>query len=347
MEKIQTDSTVTENVEDCLELSEIRNGIESTQTTEAQMLRETCPPPLLSSYPVEEFELPADLRLQELPLFPQWHLPLKLTAFLMTSTFLYTLLRDVLQPLVSLSRNDSYKIPILVMNKVLPWTSITLLATVYLPGVLAAILQLHRGTKYSRFPGWLEEWMSVRKQLGLLSFLLAALHAIYSLSYPMRRSYRYKLLNWAYQQVQQNKDDAWVEDDVWRMEIYISLGIMGFGVLAVIAVSSLPSVSESFNWREFQFIQVTKGKLSRRHVCSFSFMTPQNVSHLSTPFCLPCRELWDIWLCCCARLTRWSLVGVSGWSQSITYGTPHHPLSWPPSFLLLCYWSRRSCHCHV
>ena len=43
--------------------------------------------------------------------------------------------------------------------------------------------------------------MSVRKQLGLLSFLLAALHAIYSLSYPMRRSYRYKLLNWAYQQV--------------------------------------------------------------------------------------------------------------------------------------------------
>ncbi|XP_031439808.1 STEAP family member 1B isoform X3 [Clupea harengus] len=263
MEKIQTDSTVTENVEDCLELSEIRNGIESTQTTEkAQMLRETCPPPLLSSYPVEEFELPADLRLQELPLFPQWHLPLKLTAFLMTSTFLYTLLRDVLQPLVSLSRNDSYKIPILVMNKVLPWTSITLLATVYLPGVLAAILQLHRGTKYSRFPGWLEEWMSVRKQLGLLSFLLAALHAIYSLSYPMRRSYRYKLLNWAYQQVQQNKDDAWVEDDVWRMEIYISLGIMGFGVLAVIAVSSLPSVSESFNWREFQFIQRTLGYLA-------------------------------------------------------------------------------------
>lgn len=68
-------------------------------------------------------------------------------TFLMVSTSLYTLLRDVLQPLVTQSRNESYKIPILVMNKVLPWTAITLLATVYLPGVLAAILQLHRGER--------------------------------------------------------------------------------------------------------------------------------------------------------------------------------------------------------
>ncbi|KAG5268664.1 hypothetical protein AALO_G00215050 [Alosa alosa] len=268
MEKRQADSTVTDNVKDCLELLEIVNDVKPTQNTEvcrqqeAQLLREPWQHPLLSPYPVEEFELPTSLQLQELPLFPQWHLPLKVMTSLMVSTFLYTLLRDVLQPLVTQSRNDSYKIPILVMNKVLPWTSITLLATVYLPGVLAAILQLCRGTKYGHFPGWLEKWMCVRKQLGLLSFLLAALHAIYSLSYPMRRSYRYKLLNWAYQQVQQNKDDAWVEDDVWRMEIYVSLGILGLGVLAVIAMSSLPSVSESFNWREFQCIQRTLGYLA-------------------------------------------------------------------------------------
>jgi len=38
------------------------------------------------------------------------------------------------------------KVPVLVMNKALPWTSITLLALVYLPGLLAAMLQLHRGT---------------------------------------------------------------------------------------------------------------------------------------------------------------------------------------------------------
>ncbi|CAL8311910.1 unnamed protein product [Merluccius merluccius] len=152
--------------------------------------------------------------------------------------------------------------PVLVMNKTLPWTSITLLALVYLPGLLAAMLQLYRGTKYRRFPAWLERWLCVRKQLGLLSFYLACLHALYSLCYPMRRSYRYKVLNWAYQQVQQKKEDAWVSEDVWRMEIYISLGIMTLGVLAVITVSSLPSVSNNLSWREFTWIQRSLGYMA-------------------------------------------------------------------------------------
>ncbi|KAJ8389054.1 hypothetical protein AAFF_G00124510 [Aldrovandia affinis] len=215
--------------------------------------------PLQAPFLVEDFELPAGIRLKDLPLFPLWRLPLKLASAIATAAFLYTLLRDVLQPYVSQGRNDCYKIPILVMNKTLPWTSLTLLALVYLPGVLAAFLQLHRGTKYSRFPAWLERWMSVRKQLGLLSFFLASLHAVYSLCYPMRRSYRYKLLNWAYQQVKQGKEDAWVADDVWRMEIYVSLGIVGLAALALVAISSLPSVSDALNWREFQCIQRSLG----------------------------------------------------------------------------------------
>ncbi|XP_055737335.1 STEAP family member 1B-like isoform X3 [Salvelinus fontinalis] len=215
--------------------------------------------PLLVSFALEEFEFPSSVCLEEMPLFPQWHLPLKLMAILMALTFLYTFLRDVLQPFVSQSRSDFYKIPILVMNKTLPWTAISLLALVYLPGLLAALLQLYRGTKYSSFPGWLERWMSMRKQLGLLAFFLAALHAIYSLCYPMRRSYRYKLLNWAYQQVQQNQEDSWVADDVWRMEIYVSLGIMGLGLLALLAISSLPSISDTLNWREFTWMQRSLG----------------------------------------------------------------------------------------
>ncbi|XP_066539640.1 STEAP1 protein-like isoform X2 [Hoplias malabaricus] len=215
--------------------------------------------PLLSEFAMEEFELPANIHFQEMPLFPKWQPPLKVMAVLMLMSFIYTFLRDVLHPYVSNGKNDLYKIPILVLNKVLPWTSITLLAFVYLPGVLASLLQLHRGTKYSRFPMWLENWMGVRKQLGLLAFLLACLHALYSLSYPMRRSYRYKLLNWAYQQVQQKNENAWVEDDVWRMEIYISLGIIGLGILALLAISSIPSVSDMLNWREFQFVQRTLG----------------------------------------------------------------------------------------
>ncbi|XP_064023205.1 STEAP1 protein isoform X2 [Pogoniulus pusillus] len=189
-------------------------------------------------------------------LFPRWHLPLKIGAVLAAVTFVYTVLRDVLYPFLSRKENACYKIPVLVVNKVLPVVSITLLALVYLPGLLAAAFQLRFGTKYKRFPPWLDRWMCSRKQFGLLSFLLAAMHACYSLCYPMRRSYRYKLLSWAFQQVKEKKESAWIEEDVWRMEIYVSVGILGLALLALLAITSIPSVSHSLTWREFHCVQV-------------------------------------------------------------------------------------------
>lgn len=148
----------------------------------------------------DDFDCPQKLQRKQ-ELFPEWRLPIKIAAVVSSLTFLYTLLREVIHPLVTSHQQWFYKIPILVINKVLPMVSITLLALVYLPGVIAAAVQLRNGTKYKKFPRWLDRWMLTRKQFGLLSFFFAVLHAIYSLSYPMRRSYRYKLLNWAYQQV--------------------------------------------------------------------------------------------------------------------------------------------------
>lgn len=134
-------------------------------------------------------------------LFPKWHIPMKMAFWLSLFIFMYTFLREVLYPFVTNSKNEFYRIPILVVNKVLPVVAITLLTMAYLPGLFATVIQLHRGTKYKRFPSWLNTWMLRRKQFGLLSFFFGAMHAIYSLCYPMRRSYRYKLLNWAYEQV--------------------------------------------------------------------------------------------------------------------------------------------------
>ncbi|KAJ3611177.1 hypothetical protein NHX12_021193, partial [Muraenolepis orangiensis] len=133
-------------------------------------------------------------------------------------------------------------VPVLVMNKTLPWTS---------PCWLWSTCQAY----------W-PPFSNSREQLGLLSFSLACLHALYSLCYPMRRSYRYRVLNWAYQQVQKNQEDSWVSEDVWRMEIYISLGILSLGLLAVLAVSSLPSVSDRLSWREFTCIQRSVGYMA-------------------------------------------------------------------------------------
>lgn len=69
------------------------------------------------------------------------------------------------------------------------------------PGQLAAALQLRRGTKYKLFPGWLDRWLCVRKELGLLSLLLALLHAVYSVCLKLRKASDYRLLNAAYRQV--------------------------------------------------------------------------------------------------------------------------------------------------
>ncbi|OPJ81799.1 metalloreductase STEAP1 isoform A [Patagioenas fasciata monilis] len=208
-----------------------------------------------------EFEHSSEQHCKE-DLFPKWHLPMKIASVISLLTFIYTSMRDVIYPFIYRKENVFYKIPILVINKVLPVVSITLLALVYLPGILAAGFQLYFGTKYKRFPQWLDRWMLSRKQFGLLSFFFAAMHACYSLCYPMRRSYRYKLLNWAFQQVKQKKENAWIEHDVWRMEIYVSLGILGLALLALLAITSIPSVSLSLTWREFHYIQSKMGYLA-------------------------------------------------------------------------------------
>ncbi|KAG8538318.1 hypothetical protein GDO81_022863, partial [Engystomops pustulosus] len=209
--------------------------------------------------PVDMGALCASREVENLPLrlLPLWRMPCALALGLFLFFYLYNFVVWVLHPYLLQSRNVFYKLPLELMNVTLPCVAYVMLALVYAPGVLAACYQLHNGTKYKRFPGWLDQWMIHRKQMGLLSFLLAVLHALYSLSLPMRRSARYTIINDAVKQVRNNISSAWVEEEVWRMEIYISLGIIALGVLSLLAVSSLPSVGNSLNWKEFTFIQVS------------------------------------------------------------------------------------------
>lgn len=51
-------------------------------------------------------------------------------------------------------------------------------------------------------------------------------------------------------------EDSWDSAEAWRMELYISVGIIALGLLSLLAVTSLPSVANTVNWREFSFIQV-------------------------------------------------------------------------------------------
>ena len=69
-----------------------------------------------------------------------------------------------------------HNVPMESLNKTLSVHALTLLAACYAPGVIAAYIQLIRGTKYSKFPGWLDRWLKMRKQLGLLMLFSACLH---------------------------------------------------------------------------------------------------------------------------------------------------------------------------
>ncbi|XP_016044375.1 metalloreductase STEAP3 isoform X2 [Erinaceus europaeus] len=211
--------------------------------------------------PVDMGSLASAREVEAMPLrlLPDWKVPALLALGLFVFFYAYNFTRDVLQPYVQENKNKFYKLPVSVVNTSLPCVAFVLLSLVYLPGVLAAALQLQRGTKYRRFPDWLDHWLQHRKQIGLLSFFCAALHVLYSLCLPLRRSHRYDLVNLAVKQVLANNSHLWVEEEVWRMEIYISLGLLAFGTLSLLAVTSLPSIANSLNWKEFSFVQSTLG----------------------------------------------------------------------------------------
>uniref|UniRef100_A0A672Y825 STEAP family member 2, metalloreductase n=1 Tax=Sphaeramia orbicularis TaxID=375764 RepID=A0A672Y825_9TELE len=157
--------------------------------------------------PVDMGTLSSSRDIENMPiqLFPGWKGPVLAAVALSIFFFSYSFVRDIIHPYIKRKQSDFYKIPMEMVNRTLPTVAITLLALVYLGGQLAAAHQLYYGTKYRHFPQWLEGWLQSRKQLGLLSFFMAAVHVLYSVCLPMRRSERYLLLNTAYQQVRRER----------------------------------------------------------------------------------------------------------------------------------------------
>ena len=122
-------------------------------------------------------------------------------------------------------------------------------------GVLASYLQLARGTKYSQFPGWLDAWLRMRKQLGLLMLLSASIHVLfYLLLYsPGRGSVRLPGPG-------HNTTMAAVAGErhslALRTSVYLGAGVIGFTAALILGIASLPSVSSSLSWREFRYTKV-------------------------------------------------------------------------------------------
>ncbi|CAK6960607.1 metalloreductase STEAP4-like [Scomber scombrus] len=205
--------------------------------------------------------LSAARELEDFPLqlFPEWRLPLKLAFGLTTFFFFYLLIRDIIYAYVEQKKDISFRIMVSLANKVFPIVSLTMLSLCYLPGIIAAILQLYRGTKYRRFPDWLDRWMLCRKQLGLLALGFAFLHVLYTLIIPIRYYVRFKISASTISQIKENKTKEFDPTTAWRTDSYYAVGILGFGLYVLLGISSLPSVSNALSWREFSFIQSKLG----------------------------------------------------------------------------------------
>uniref|UniRef100_G3P210 STEAP family member 4 n=1 Tax=Gasterosteus aculeatus aculeatus TaxID=481459 RepID=G3P210_GASAC len=212
---------------------------------------------------LDKGSLSAAKELEDFPLqlFPEWRLPLRVAVGLTASFFFYLLIRDVIYAYVEEGKDISYRITVSLGNKVFPIVSLIMLSLCYLPGVIASFVQLYRGTKYRRFPDWLDRWMRCRKQMGLIALAFAFLHAIYTFVTSTRYSVRHKLISLV---TNNNKTTPLYFDntEAWGQDSFYMLGVLGFFLFVLLGLTSLPSVGGSLSWREFNFIQATLGHLT-------------------------------------------------------------------------------------
>uniref|UniRef100_A0A8C3M785 STEAP4 metalloreductase n=1 Tax=Geospiza parvula TaxID=87175 RepID=A0A8C3M785_GEOPR len=66
----------------------------------------------------------------------------------------------------------------------------------------------------------------------------------------------------ASRQVLNNKTEPLDHTNAWLSDSYLALGILGFFLFVLLGITSLPSVSNNVNWREFRFVQSKLGYLA-------------------------------------------------------------------------------------
>ncbi len=131
------------------------------------------------------------------------------------------------------------------LNKILGFSALQLLACVYFGSVLASIFQLKNGTKYKLFPKLLDTFLRQRKQYGLWAFLFATTHAILSIF----------ITNPGYLKTWFTKD----LDLTFNGEINIITGVLAYTLFLLVALSSINSIANSLNWKEWYLVQTQIG----------------------------------------------------------------------------------------
>jgi predicted dinucleotide-binding enzyme/DMSO/TMAO reductase YedYZ heme-binding membrane subunit len=113
--------------------------------------------------------------------------------------------------------------------------SAIVLSLCFLPGCVAGFWQLVRGTAKRPFPSWFGSWLNIRKQLGLLAFFLAAMHAVAGCLH--------------------GKPTSEFGKPTYDDYTYISFGAIAFVFLGVLAVCSGTIAAQGqMSWMEYKFV---------------------------------------------------------------------------------------------
>ena len=186
-------------------------------------------------------------------LFTGWGTPLIVAAVTQAVWLGYAIINSHI-----LKGTDWSRLPMNTTGKCLGCASITLLTFCYLPGCIAAFTQLINGTKHKPFSSFLDRWLKMRKQLGLIALWLAVAHCIISLPQINPGYYSKWFQNYDVTIPANQTEDITVNLGLrmdWIGECVMAFGTLAVGFMAILGIGSLPSVGSSMNWKQWVFVQ--------------------------------------------------------------------------------------------
>jgi len=193
-------------------------------------------------------------------LFPEWQIPIVIMLVVLSIWLIYTLCMEFIS--YGTSWNQLF---LNIVNKILCTSAITMLAIVYMPSNLACIFQLAYGIRERRFPIWLDRWLLRRKQLGILTFVIALTHSVITLILMSPAYYS----TWFHPveiiiPTSYNQTRFVVESGLMtaKGELASLLGILTQLCMSILAVTSIPAIGNLLNWREWRFVQSKLGTVT-------------------------------------------------------------------------------------
>ena len=207
------------------------------------------------------------LELSNGKVFQEWQIPsLFTTGFLIFNLIWYFFYSFVTNKKYKTFDDYWKKFSLLLyLNRVFAFTSINLLAYVYLAGLVAISFKFYYGNSSKRFPKYLDLWLKSRKHLGLWAFFYATLHVLVTICVltPANFAVWYKPI------VKPNMNGNNLTNDLnvliqegfkptgftFHAELNIFTGIMAYSIMVILTISSINSVASSLNWSEWNFIQ--------------------------------------------------------------------------------------------